>query len=58
MASTIHFEILIIIAKLATLYMQVSAVVAIRNILEKPEDSLNRDPVFTDSTFDNPNMKK
>ena len=31
---------------------------AIRNILEKPEESLKRDLVFTDSTFTNLNMKK
>ena len=34
------------------------AAVAIRNILDKPQDSLKRDSVFTDNTFDNPNVKK
>ena len=29
-----------------------------RNILDKPEDSLKRDLVFTGSTFDKLNMKK
>ena len=38
------------------LFFILSAVVAIRNILNKSEDSLKRDSVFTDSTFDNLNM--
>ena len=38
---------LISIEKLPTLYMQLSAAAAIRNILEKPEDSIKRDSVFT-----------
>ena len=38
------------------LFFILSAVVAIRNILDKSEDSLKRDSVFTDSTFDNLNM--
>ena len=38
--------------------MQLSAAVAIKNILDKPEGSLKRDLVFTDSTFDNLNLKK
>ena len=32
--------------------------IATRNILDKPEDSLKRDLVFTDSTFDKLNIKK
>ena len=39
-------------------YMQFSAAVAIKNILNKPGGSLKRDLVFTESTFDNLNVKK
>ena len=49
---------LISILKLPALYMHLSAAVAIRNILDKPDDILKRDWLSTESTFDNLNMKR